>query len=265
MDRISRSTYIISSVIITILNLIIYIYFDFNNEEDLSFISLYSFIVFIISFILNIGRLNDINMSGWYSLLALIPIINIGFISLFFIDGTVGNNKYGKDPKGRLKEKQTNQNFNERKTETIKNVSKRLKLLEESLQEGLLNKEEFAIKKQLLQEEKEKILTKIQNDESRTKKIKKLKELLENNIISETEYNNKVNKLNSQNINDIFHINLNTKLFYVSKGKEFGPYPVKKIISLLKNKEINPNCYIRFQNNKEYSNKAFELLDNIDN
>ena len=49
-----------------------------------------------------VKRLHDINRSGWYWLLFLIPLVNIFFgLYLLFKDGTHGQNKYGEDPKGR--------------------------------------------------------------------------------------------------------------------------------------------------------------------
>ena len=49
-----------------------------------------------------VRRLHDINCSGWWILLALVPIL--GSIILFvmmLIDGTKGKNRFGDDPKGR--------------------------------------------------------------------------------------------------------------------------------------------------------------------
>lgn len=49
-----------------------------------------------------VRRLHDINCSGWWILLALVPLL--GSIILFvmmLIDGTKGKNRFGDDPKGR--------------------------------------------------------------------------------------------------------------------------------------------------------------------
>ena len=52
-----------------------------------------------------IRRLHDTNRSGWFYLLSVIPIINYigGIVLLVFycLDGDVGTNQYGADPKGR--------------------------------------------------------------------------------------------------------------------------------------------------------------------
>ena len=48
-----------------------------------------------------IKRLHDVNLSGWFALLILIPTVNLFFfLYLLFAGGTVGANKYGYDPKG---------------------------------------------------------------------------------------------------------------------------------------------------------------------
>jgi uncharacterized membrane protein YhaH (DUF805 family) len=41
--------------------------------------------------------------SGWFVLLLFVPLVNLGGgILLLFKDGTIGQNKYGDDPKGRI-------------------------------------------------------------------------------------------------------------------------------------------------------------------
>jgi uncharacterized membrane protein YhaH (DUF805 family) len=47
-----------------------------------------------------VKRLHDINKSGIYALYLLIPVYNFFYlIYLFVAKGTVGDNKYGKDPR----------------------------------------------------------------------------------------------------------------------------------------------------------------------
>ena len=46
-----------------------------------------------------IRRLHDMGKSGYFALLAFVPVVGIIFsIALFFIPGTVGWNEYGADP-----------------------------------------------------------------------------------------------------------------------------------------------------------------------
>ena len=56
-------------------------------------------------------------------------------------------------------------------------------------------------------------------------------------------------------------IGLNTQLFYISKGKEFGPMNAKNIVSLLNTKKINPNCFIRIESENTYSKRAYEIAE----
>ena len=64
---------------------------------------LFALAIFIPSLAVQIRRLHDIDKSGWWILLGLIPIVNyIGsFVLLVFycLDGTKGENRFGPDPK----------------------------------------------------------------------------------------------------------------------------------------------------------------------
>lgn len=71
-------------------------------------IPLYGLATFIPNIALNVRRLHDRDMSGWW-LLGLfigmvIPLLNIvaaiAYLVLMFLPGTVGPNRFGEDPKG---------------------------------------------------------------------------------------------------------------------------------------------------------------------
>jgi uncharacterized membrane protein YhaH (DUF805 family) len=48
-----------------------------------------------------VRRLHDVNKSGWFYFIALIPLIGaIWLLVLFCTEGTRGPNQYGEDPKG---------------------------------------------------------------------------------------------------------------------------------------------------------------------
>ena len=52
---------------------------------------------------IGVKRLHDIDKSGWYLLILLIPIVNFFWaLYMLFADGTVGPNRFGKDPKNRV-------------------------------------------------------------------------------------------------------------------------------------------------------------------
>jgi len=62
--------------------------------------ALLSLVLIIPNFAVGIRRLHDTNRSGWLFLLALIPLIGVIILLVFFIqEGTSGGNKYGSDPK----------------------------------------------------------------------------------------------------------------------------------------------------------------------
>ncbi|MGY6562557.1 MAG: DUF805 domain-containing protein [Luteibaculaceae bacterium] len=98
--RIGRLAYLGRNIILTIpavaVNLV-----DFERESSsfylLSLIAVGSFVLIMLQ---NIKRLHDINLSGWYSVLLFVPLINL-FLSLFllFKPGTTGPNAYGNSPK----------------------------------------------------------------------------------------------------------------------------------------------------------------------
>ena len=53
----------------------------------------------IATFLLMRARLHDLDHTGWLSLLMFIPLVNILFvIYILFFRGTVGDNRYGRDP-----------------------------------------------------------------------------------------------------------------------------------------------------------------------
>ena len=56
-------------------------------------------LVIIPTICVSIRRLHDIGKSGWWFLLAPIPIINLIFLYFFCCDSTPGANKYGPSPK----------------------------------------------------------------------------------------------------------------------------------------------------------------------
>ncbi|KOC31256.1 DUF805 domain-containing protein [Clostridium botulinum] len=56
---------------------------------------IYLIIIFIPSLTVSIRRLHDINRSGWWILLCLIPFINIILLLCFCVESDEGSNKYG--------------------------------------------------------------------------------------------------------------------------------------------------------------------------
>lgn len=56
-------------------------------------------IIWYCSFVITIKRFHDLNYNGWWSLLLLVPLINIVLgILLWFLPGTKGANRFGNPP-----------------------------------------------------------------------------------------------------------------------------------------------------------------------
>ena len=61
---------------------------------------LYALFVFIPGFAVSVRRLHDVGKSGWFLLIALIPLIGaIWLLVLYVTDSDAGNNKWGANPK----------------------------------------------------------------------------------------------------------------------------------------------------------------------
>ena len=61
---------------------------------------LYSLVVILPGLGVSVRRLHDVNKSGWFLLISLIPIIGgIWLLVLMCTEGTRGENQYGEDPK----------------------------------------------------------------------------------------------------------------------------------------------------------------------
>ncbi|MDC9722012.1 MAG: DUF805 domain-containing protein [Urechidicola sp.] len=61
---------------------------------------LYALFVFIPGLAVSVRRLHDVGKSGWFLLIAFIPLIGaIWLLVLYVTDGDAGNNKWGSNPK----------------------------------------------------------------------------------------------------------------------------------------------------------------------
>ena len=60
----------------------------------------YALIVFLLQLAVNIRRLHDLGLSGWWLLAGLIPFVGLlGAIPLLFVEGENRANQYGPNPK----------------------------------------------------------------------------------------------------------------------------------------------------------------------
>jgi len=73
----------------------------------LAFMSVYAIGAMPFAFSLQIRRLHDLNMSGWWILLGFVPIISYFFpLYVALAGGTNGENKYGPKPQSRISVKE---------------------------------------------------------------------------------------------------------------------------------------------------------------
>ncbi|MBF9057568.1 DUF805 domain-containing protein [Rhodobacterales bacterium HKCCSP123] len=70
--------------------------------HDISVLSaLFGLIMIIPSIAVAVRRLHDLDMSGWWYLLVFIPFVGALVLIYFFVQrGTVGPNRFGRDPLG---------------------------------------------------------------------------------------------------------------------------------------------------------------------
>ncbi|MBN9145709.1 MAG: hypothetical protein ABT10_10925 [Novosphingobium sp. SCN 63-17] len=65
-------------------------------------VGLIALFTLIPSYTVSIRRLHDIDRSGWWLLVWLVPFVGWFVLLIFFcLDGTYGRNRYGDDPRGR--------------------------------------------------------------------------------------------------------------------------------------------------------------------
>lgn len=101
-DRASRSEYWYFTLIYTILSIPLYIYenSDDPTEKNLYIISVLCVIILFLPYIaVEIRRMHDINKSGWFILLNLVPFIGFIIVLVMLIEkGTLGKNRFGEYP-----------------------------------------------------------------------------------------------------------------------------------------------------------------------
>ena len=101
-DRASRSEYWYFQLIFAIISIPLFIYEDSSNDAHLIYSGVSGILVlilFIPAISVSVRRLHDINKSGWFVLISVIPFIGWIILAVMLIDkGTLGKNKFGKYP-----------------------------------------------------------------------------------------------------------------------------------------------------------------------
>jgi uncharacterized membrane protein YhaH (DUF805 family) len=91
--RIGRARYVVYSIVVALLLMLVAgTAAAFLGALGMAVLAVAYLAMFVISIMLTIQRSHDFNMSGWFSLLALVPLVNMIF---WFIPGTDGANRFG--------------------------------------------------------------------------------------------------------------------------------------------------------------------------
>lgn len=103
--RISRSKYwfgfVAVVVCVNLMNYLLDLFGLWGDSSEVSLLALLLMLLFLpLVFALSIKRFHDMGFSGWFSVLLVVPFLNLA-VSLFwlgFVKGTDGDNNYGPDP-----------------------------------------------------------------------------------------------------------------------------------------------------------------------
>jgi|GEM_PF-3949359 len=160
--RIRRKTYFSRMITLSIIPALISIFASTTSHHkiDLIFWVGISIGCGILVVIQAVKRLHDLNMSGWYILLSLVPAVNIIFgVYLLLKEGTPGENEFGEDPKkyernlereaALQQEKNVNDYDHVPSTNNDSDFSlfKDLEMLADLKEKGILTEQEFTSKK----------------------------------------------------------------------------------------------------------------------
>lgn len=83
----------------TLVNLIVFVAFMALGEQANVVAGIYMLAVLLPSLAVSVRRLHDTGRSGWWVLLALVPLLNLVLLVFFVQDSVEGANEYGANPK----------------------------------------------------------------------------------------------------------------------------------------------------------------------
>jgi uncharacterized membrane protein YhaH (DUF805 family) len=91
--RIGRARYIVYSIMLSLaIMFVVGLGAAFLGPVGVALLVVGYIAMFVLQIMLTIQRSHDFNMSGWFSLLALVPLVNMLF---WFVPGTDGPNRFG--------------------------------------------------------------------------------------------------------------------------------------------------------------------------
>jgi len=103
IGRLNRRNFLIGEILIAIPYIILQSYVKNNPADATILLVLIAIIIVPFGFSLLIRRLHDCHASGWWSVLALVPIGNLVLMIFTFVkEGDKGTNKYGEPPSQKI-------------------------------------------------------------------------------------------------------------------------------------------------------------------
>ena len=94
--RIKRQPYWLGSIPLVVIQIIVEIAVESTGNPTFAFINL---ILIWPGVMISIKRCHDLDRSGWFSLVLIIPIVQLWpMVELGFFQGTAGPNKFGENP-----------------------------------------------------------------------------------------------------------------------------------------------------------------------
>jgi hypothetical protein len=153
-------------------------------------------------------------------------------------------------------------------TDELRTIEQNIQLLEQSFNDGLLNRTEFQAKMESLKEAKSTLRKKRESEKEFDHKKQQLLKLYDSQIVTKNEFDEKIKALRNElkmvnHDSEDLSISDNTKVYYVSDCKQYGPLPISYVVYLLKTRQINPNCFYKLQNEETYSHRVRELMHKL--
>jgi len=98
--RASRSEYWWAYLGVIILFFVLGLLGGLLGEAGMIVLGLFYLAIIIPSISIGVRRLHDLDKSGWWYLLCLVPIVSLILLVWFCMKGTTGPNRFGPDPLG---------------------------------------------------------------------------------------------------------------------------------------------------------------------
>lgn len=98
--RARRSEYWYWTLFVVIVSFVVGLLGGVNSDFSNTISVIVSLALFLPGLAMAVRRLHDTDRSGWFVLLALIPLVGFIILLVFYVqDGTPGENKFGANPK----------------------------------------------------------------------------------------------------------------------------------------------------------------------